>query len=283
MVAVSVDYESGDIFANSDQDPADQGPPERLIKGTLASIVEPVLAEPVDGLPATGGTLRGTYLDGGVRSGLPVLQAVHRGAERVLVLANSGIEPGREPRQKNTLQILLRTIDLFSGNPIVAEVQLAELSAVERRFLEYNVCKTRLLPLSAANRSTVEGFCQRRTGFERNGPGITRLEAAEAAWLGPARFPQVATSWQSSWLFRPEDDLASSAGYAFDPAVTQPLFLAGVKAFQDRCDEILSLLDIRGSVARSSCRETDAVDKTKALLKPPAQCTAGKESLRTCD
>ncbi len=286
MVSVSIDYETGDVFANSDQDPEDSGPPERRNLGTLASIVEPVLAEPVDGLPAASGVLRGTYVDGGVRSGLPVLQAVYRGAERALVLTNSGIEPGRSARQKSTLDMLLRTLDLFGTNPNVAEVQLAELTAVERRFLEYNVCKDRLSKLgrSDPDKATVEHFCRRTTGFERKGPGLRpRPEAAETAWLGPARFDQVATSWQSSWLFRPEQDFASAAGYSFDPAVTQPLFLAGVKLFQDRCEEILDLLDVRGQLARARCAETDAVDKAKALLTSVEKCRANKEELRTCD
>jgi predicted acylesterase/phospholipase RssA len=284
MVSVSIDYETGDVFANSDQDPADSGPPERRLQGTLASIVEPVLAEPVDGLPSASGMLRGTYVDGGVRSGLPVLQAVYRGAERVLVLTNSGIEPGRASRQRSTLDMLLRTLDLFGTNPNVAEVQLAELTAVERRFLEYNVCKIRLSALASKERATVEDFCRRTTGFERKGPGVApHLQAAETAWLGPARFPQVATSWQSSWLFRPEEDLATAAGYSFDAAVTQPLFLAGVRSFQDRCGEILDLLDVRGELARTACEEKDAVDKAKSLLTPIDKCRANREKLRRCD
>jgi len=249
----------------------------------MASIVEPVLAEPVDGLPASSGNLRGTYVDGGVRSGLPLLQAVYRGAERALVLTNSGIEPGRAARQKNTLQMLLRTIDLFAGNPIVAEVQLGELSAVERRFLEYNVCKKRLEHVAAREKATVEDFCERTTGFGRSGPGIRKFEAAAAAWLGPARFPQVATSWRSSWVFRPEDELQTANGYSFDPAVTQPLFIEGVKTFQARCDEILDVLDIRGTVASDACRDPNAVASAEMLLTPPAKCTAGKEALRSCD
>src|SRR5262249_5254990 len=110
LVTVSVDYASGDVYGVSDQDPADLMPLEQTgnawqgrvageTQAILASIVEPVLAEPVPWVPSARGAVRGTFIDGGIRSGLPLLQAVQRGAERALIVSTSGIDPGSAANQ----------------------------------------------------------------------------------------------------------------------------------------------------------------------------------------
>ncbi|RKH98401.1 patatin-like phospholipase family protein [Corallococcus sp. AB030] len=281
LVSVSVDFQTGDVFSVSDQDPADfkPGASDHLRKGGMihaivASIAEPVLSNPAGKLPSAAGDRTGTYYDGGVRSGLPLLQAVERGAERVLVISTGGMNPSPAMDPKNAMSVLMRTIDLFVAQPRVAEVQQAELLAVTRRLGEYNVCTLR---------GATEDFCRRKgTGFQPQmvGPG-----AGQAVWMGSARFDQVASSWRSTWMFKPESGLATASGYSFTPEVMQPLFVAGVESMQKRCKEVLSLFDIQGTLAAQECARqlVEVADEAREALPSVAQCRADKPERRTCD
>ncbi|MFP2900457.1 patatin-like phospholipase family protein [Corallococcus sp. 4LFB] len=194
LVSVSVDFQTGDVFSVSDQDPADfkAGASDKLRKGGMtnaivASIAEPVLSNPVGVLPSAAGDRTGTYYDGGVRSGLPLLQAVQRGAERVLVISTGGANPSPSADPKNAMSVLMRTIDLFVAQPRVGEVQQAELLAVTRRLGEYNVCTLR---------GATEDFCRRRgPGFQPPslGPG-----AGQSVWM--AR--RASTRWRPAGAAR---------------------------------------------------------------------------------
>ncbi|HET9597210.1 MAG TPA: patatin-like phospholipase family protein, partial [Anaeromyxobacteraceae bacterium] len=278
-VAVSVDFQTGDLHAQSDQDPEDAAPWEVQIDAVMASIVEPVLAWPAERVGRDGRALPGTYLDGGVRSGLPLLEAVSRGAERVLVLNNSGFEPTAVGPQRNAFQILTRTIDLLSGQTRPTEVQLGELAALQRRLLEHGVCESRLAAVDPAIRGP---FCERRFDVPRGGGGPAA--AAVPSFVAPVPFREVASSWRTSWVFRPEVAVASSEGYAFDPRVMRPLFLLGVTTFQRRCREVLSLLSIAGPVADAACAlpEADAAARAGAAFAPLDGCLARVDELRTC-
>jgi predicted acylesterase/phospholipase RssA len=305
LVTVSVDYASGDVYGVSDQDPIDSGPSgatpdaekerhEGRINAVMASIVEPVLADPVDWLPARGKRVTGTFIDGGIRSGLPVLQATQRGAERVLLFSNSGIEPDRIANPENAFGVLMRSLDLMVGQPRVGEVQQGELGAVARRFAEYNVCEQRIgmaaasasAPADRADPATIRAFCLRKGGAfmpPRQGP---RTESAASMWMGAGQFEQVATSWRSAWVYRPEERQAAAAsGYAFTPKVMRPLFESGVETFQKRCAEILDLFGIYGDIATGACAEPvpAVVARARAAYASEASCTDGKPARRTCD
>ncbi|TSC27690.1 patatin-like phospholipase family protein [Corallococcus sp. Z5C101001] len=282
LVSVSVDFQTGDVFGVSDQDPADfkagATDAERkrgMTRAIVASIVEPVLSDPVTRLPSASGHRTGTYYDGGVRSGLPLLQAVQRGAERVLVISTGAPTPAPANDPKNAVDVLLRTIELFSAQPRVAEVQQAELLAVTRRLGEYNVCTLR---------GATEDFCRRKgPGFQP--PTLVAPEPGQAVWMGAARFDQVATSWRSAWMFKPESGLETASGYAFSPEVMQPLFVAGVESFQKRCREVMGLFGVQGTLAAHECaRQVEEVaDEARDALPSVAQCRANKPARRTCD
>lgn len=285
LVAVSVDYNSGDTFGISDQDP-EQLPPSRndrtegLIQGVLASIVEPVLAEPVPGVPARTGRTKGTFLDGGIRSGLPLLQAVQRGAERVLLISTSGIDPSPAPEPQHAISVLMRTIDLFVAQPRVGEVQQAEMAAVTRRLAEYNVCRERLGGIPEAE---LTRFCRRAgPGFEP--PVEPGFVPTTQMWMGPARFEQVSTSWRTAWMYRPQEGQETASGYSFTPAVMRPLFLQGVRTFHQRCQELLGLFEIHGSIARGQCAQPLEVllKEAEQSFAPLEQCTKNKPERRKC-
>lgn len=296
LVTVAVDYASSHLFAISDQDPADLmplGPPpnpwkprlDGRIQGVLASIVEPVLGEPIAWVPSSKGRVDGAFMDGGVRSHVPILQAAMRGAERVAVFVNAGTETGSNKIPPHAFKILTRTIDLFITQSRVGEVQQAEFTAVARRFSEYNVCKDRLEELAPddATKAEVAAFCARRgAGFD---PPQIGPEQAAPSWLGPARFEQVATSWRTSWVYQPEVGLPSASAYAFDPNVMRPLFLGGVKVFQERCQEMRRLFNIGGKIADAACKESPDVVamSVEREFAPIGQCTVNLVERRTCE
>jgi predicted acylesterase/phospholipase RssA len=291
LVAVSVDYNSGDVYGVSDQDPEDlpTNPSQRtegLIQSIMASIVEPVLAEPVDWVPSKAGQTKGTFVDGGVRSGLPLLQAMQRGAERVLLISTGNLDAEPKVPPEHAFSILMRTLDLFVAQPRVGEVQQAEMAAIARRYAEFNVCQDRLVGIP---NDVVSDFCRRRgAGFERPPeqiPGEVKPQAQSNMWIGPARFDEVASSWRTSWMYRTEEKLETASGYAFSPAVMRPLFLHGVRHFHGRCPEMLRLFDIRGKIARDACAEPlEAVENlAKQAFAPIEQCTENKPEQRKCE
>jgi predicted acylesterase/phospholipase RssA len=283
-VAVSVDFDSGDIYAQSDQDPADETDTAGRAKAVLASIVEPVMADPVDGLPLKNGIIAGTFIDGGIRSGLPMREAVHRGAERTLVIATGSIDPGPSAHADSALPILLRTIDLATGQPFVGEVQEAEFAAATRRLVEYKVCKTRVGAATKAPAAIdLERFCRRTALFPATD---AHAEIAAATYIGPQLFEEVAQTWKSEWVYRPESGGPSAVGYSFDPRLMRELFKQGVTTFQTRCDETLSLFGVPASIrnANDACKlsAADATAAAEKTFRPIEQCHPDDHTPEEC-
>jgi predicted acylesterase/phospholipase RssA len=287
MVAVSVEFDSGDLYAQSDQDPADETDRPGWVQAVLASIVEPVMADPVDGLPEKGGKgkIPGTFIDGGIRSALPVLEAAHRGAERTLVIGTSSLDPAPNAHAASALPILLRTIDLATDQVLVGEVQQAELSAAVRRLVEYRVCRARLgvLAKSPGDTAELERFC-RRTGLFP--PRDAHAEVAAATYIGPQLFEEVAQVWKSEWVYRPESGGPGAVGYSFDPRLMRELFKQGVRTFQLRCDETLSLFMVPAALRNSEdvCKlnADAAAARAEAKFRPIDQCHPDDHRLETC-
>ncbi|MFY1829279.1 patatin-like phospholipase family protein, partial [Myxococcus fulvus] len=96
---------------------------------------------------------------------------------------------------------------------------------------------------------------------------------------------QVASSWRSSWMFRPESQLATASGYSFSPKVMRPLFKEGVKSFQQRCAEVLRLFEVRGTLAQNECARPvdEVVTEAESRFAPMGTCTDGKPDQRSCD
>jgi len=105
-----------------------------------------------------------------------------------------------------------------------------------------------------------------------------------STWIGPQLFPQVAQSWKTQWVFRPEEQLSTAAGYAFSPQVMRPLFEQGVRTFQARCAETLRLLEIGGNIAALACAEPldSVLERVKQQYQPVERCSANKEAMRVC-
>jgi len=280
FVTLTVDYDTGSIFAQSDQDPADKAVGPDRVQTVLASIVEPVLSDPVDYVMSNGKRQSGTFIDAGVRSGLPMLQAAWRGAERTLVVSTSGIDVGPTAHAASALPILMRTLDLATSQNLVGELQEAEFEAAARRFSEYHLCKDRIAPVDAIDR---EAFCRRSALCPQP---KDEPEAAVTTYIGPGLFPEVARTWKSAWVNRPENGAAGAVGYTFDPRQMRLLFLDGVRTFQARCQEALQVMNVPSRVrsANYACGMTvdAAVEQAKATFQPLSACHPDDHEIPSC-
>jgi predicted acylesterase/phospholipase RssA len=280
LVGVTVDLTSGSVIGLSDQDPADAMLGCGRRNALLASIVLPVMAEPVNAIEFRSGTRAGPFVDGGVGSIVPMLEAVDRGAERVVVLSNYPltIEPGPSPR--HAIDVLTRTMILGIVMPGSSEPERAALTAATRRLLEYRVCRERFESWDQAGSDTnasraFEPFCRRRPDAS-GAPAPASL----SAWR-PSSLPEIESSFQSAWVYRPESSMETAQGYAFDPRVMRPLFSLGVSTFQRRCLEMLDLLAIDGPVARAACAEQDAPARVARRFRSLDQCPT--REIPTCE
>jgi len=280
LVGVTVDLGRGSVLGLSDQDPADAMVGCGRRDALLASIVLPVMSEPVNELTLRSGTRRGPFVDGGVASLVPMLEAVQRGAERVVVLSNYPFAPEPATAPRHAFDVLTRTLTLGIVMPGATEPDRAELAVVKRRMLEYHVCRERFASFAktsnppSATADASEAFCRRRQ------PGVPTAEG-RSAWRIAATFPEIETSFQSAWVYRPETGVETAQGYAFEPKIMRPLFLLGVATFQERCPEMLELLAIDGAAARSACTDANASARVEKRFAPLARCK--KRDVPTCE
>ncbi|MGC4118716.1 MAG: patatin-like phospholipase family protein [Myxococcales bacterium] len=277
LVTVAVDYSTSAILGLSDQDPLDRATGDDRVQEVLASIVEPVMAEPVDYVMRNGKKVPGTYIDGGIRSGLPLLQAVWRGAERALVINTNSIDLGPTSGLTSALPILLRTVDLATGQNVVAEPQSAEFEAAGRRFAEYGVCQARLADAKVTN---PHPFCERTDLWPTGAAPVVK------AVIGPGYFKEIANTWKSVWIDRPENGPPGAIGYRFDPEQMRPLFKEGARVFQRRCQETLSLFsvpkDVRAADYACAMSEDVAADNAEKAFKPLKDCNPGDHTIPIC-
>jgi predicted acylesterase/phospholipase RssA len=280
LVTMSVDYESGDLMAESDQDPEDGQQHADRVNAVLASIVEPVMADPIDELGRPkGGKQLGTFIDGGVRSETPALEAVRRGAERMIVVSSSGLQPEAEAKQRNAGAMLMRTIDLLVDQISMTEIQQADLYATARRLGEFNICSDRLK--LATDSDSARRFCTRETlPFPSNVKDKAAISAAP--FTGPETFEQVSRSWRAEWVARPEGKVPSASGYAFDPELMRTLFRVGVGTFQSRCEESLTLLGISSDVQKTECSAEETAATLKRANDQIEKCQWSRKKVEPC-
>jgi predicted acylesterase/phospholipase RssA len=243
----TVELQSGRLLYLSSADPGDVTDATDLKQAVLSSVPEPGFAEPVYHV----GPRAGYFIDGGIRSGLPVLPPILGGAEHLVVFVNqqSDLLPRKSP-PANALQTLFRSIDLLTFQPIVGELSQGEYQLATRRAAEYELCMER--SKERAKRSDIDYeaancFCSYRTPGSRRARGVRGKPALAA--LEPI--------YQSSQVFQPRqvpagfegadyvgDDLLglNSASYSFDPAVMWRQFVLGASTVQQRCAEIATAL-----------------------------------------
>ncbi len=254
--ASTVDYQSGDVFHFSS---AQIESKDAWAQALEASIVEPLAAEPVS---AIGGR-KGTWIDGGVRSGLPLMTPLRRGADRAVVFVNSPFESVPKPRMKNAGEIIFRSIDLFSFQPLLGELAQAEQEKVLKRQGEKERCLDRLGFDTASDAAAIERRCSgergprlltavrvRPSGAPVTQPGTPVLDRLASPYLGTWLFvpTELKNSWQASLRVAPgksgevEWKDIGSAGYTFDPNAMWNLFVVGALVANEHCEEINATL-----------------------------------------
>jgi hypothetical protein len=220
LLLSTVDFQTGELLALSDQDCDDTRSRCDIEAHALASIVLPLVAKARTYAHAHAGARQGFYLDGGVRSTVPLLPVVERGADRVLLVSSAPSVIEGAPAPKNGLDLLKRYIDIETGHTVEEGIAFAEALARLRRAREREACA----------RAAPPARCAEVFGEE---PHIA----------GDAREP-VTPPFAVLSIFRDEVTVPAAAGYAFEPNESLALFLAGVAAARRRCADLLTFFDI---------------------------------------
>jgi predicted acylesterase/phospholipase RssA len=310
----TVDFRSGRLFSLSDQTelyrPGDQDARACLVQAALASALLPVIGRPVQRLPAMPdrpfddkrrSATEPAYLDGGIRSEIPLLPLARRGAERVLVVSSSGSVLNETKRLRNAAALAARYIDVNTGALSEVELAHAQRHAESVRLEEINACHRalaadrRLCP--AASGCDADAFCSGAVLHDEvawakackvrpdpgdpppppgGGPGVD-VEAGQEA-LTRTVAERVEPFWRVQGIFRPEGKVEGLNGYDFDPPELDRLFRAGADAARQRCVDIaklLGLVDRRGAEDRATRARlvawcSPSVPKAELLCVDPA-------------
>ncbi len=216
-----------------------------LGSGVMASVVLPFFARPLRHTYSgfSDGGECSTWIDGGLRSGFPVLRALrlsrpralstrsdesppqHRGELRVL-----GIDTGRRnglpnPSPKSIVDVSFNAIGQMAGANTVDEFALAQLASTQRE-RELRVLRdtlraprgavaTKVLPLRAIDAGTAD-----------------EQEASELDTLG-----DVPDAWSVDSVYVPTEvptGIVADSGYAFDRYVMRGLFTWGRRVAMSR-------------------------------------------------
>jgi predicted acylesterase/phospholipase RssA len=245
--ATTTEFKSGRLLYVSSADPAQITDSTGLKQEVLSSIPEPGLAEPIYHV----GKLSGFFIDGGIRSGLPVLPAILGGAEHMVAFVNqeSNLLPRRVP-PANALGTLFRAIDLFTFQPIVGELSQGEYELATRRAAEYELCMDRAkerAKSASVDYETANCFCAYLTPGAQPQPGARgkpALHALEALYQSSQVFQprQIPAGFEGDAYAGSDLIQLNSAAYAFSPPAMWRQFVLGAATVQERCVEIATAL-----------------------------------------
>jgi predicted acylesterase/phospholipase RssA len=266
FVTMTVDTTQGTLWADSDQDSQPVTKDDR-VRDVMASVVEPALAEP-QRYRRPGENIEGIHIDGGVRSGLPLVEAARRGAERVVVLSASSLDPPPVAPRKNGGQLLLRSIDLFVDQLRDAEAQQAEGQVIARRVAERELCFKRYEKC----RMKKEFPCGKPAPCIAKSDPDYKILGSAATWTRGRPVDEVKDVWQSMWVFRGEKAGGSATGYEIHPVQMGKLFESGVVEFRKRCCETLDVLGFSLDDVSEQCSaerlDNIAADAKKRMAPP---------------
>jgi predicted acylesterase/phospholipase RssA len=246
LVLNTVNFRTGTLLDLSDLD--ELKTPSDVVQAALASAVLPFIGEPVPHLPVDyNPRYQQTYLDGGIRSELPILPLVRRGAERVLIVSSDASVTGESNQLSNGLDIATRFIDVAIGGVTESEVQHAERHVESVRLAEIDACKSSSDTIRACQGSKspdacVTAFCQGDWAAvcAVQPPPPEKKPMKSTFDLTDQR---IASLWGTRSFFRNESEVQGLHAYDFDSTSERRLFLAGAEAGRVRCAEIARLLD----------------------------------------
>jgi predicted acylesterase/phospholipase RssA len=251
LVLNVVDFHSGRLLALSDQ--GELRTPKDVVKAAVASAALPAIVEPVDALSidvpvGNDPVVRvpGTYLDGGIRSEIPLHALARRGAERTLVVSSAASIGGDTKALTQAAAIAGRYIDVSTGGVTESELQHAQRWVESVRFAELQECGRRLTapapdesqPTCTSGGCKVSAMCEGRWQ-----EACSSTKAAEDRRSLETRIEKL---WRVEKFFRNETEAPRAAGYDFRPAEQRRLFQAGAEAARQRClhlAELLGLID----------------------------------------
>ncbi len=314
LIMNTTEFRSGRIFALSDQ--SEMTAIDDVVQGALASALLPVIGNPATGVPgnrkpfdvpfdaASPARTQPAYLDGGIRSELPILPLVRRGAERVLAVGSGPSLIDETKRMANALDIAVRYIDVNTGAVKETEIQYAQRLAESMRLAEIDACMNALAPVGDAVSPICEGrvdknpspFCSRwnichgdfaHACTYENAKAYEALQAEEIKHAASVRLEPF---WAMDTIFVDETSVDGLSGYDFRPSALRRLFRAGAEAARVRCLDLATLLGILPEHEQATPEQLRYVNIwcSAAMQNAPATCGHPPEpdapfALRECN
>jgi len=239
-----VDFRTGRYDAFSDQDPSELTTPADVTNAAVASAALPVIVRPEPHLPSEPSEKGNfAYLDGGIRSELPIAAAVRRGAERLFIVSSAPSVMLEATERKSGLDVLVRYIDVSTGGVLESEIDWAPRLAESRRLAEFTEC--RLEYDGNVEKLCPGGSCNPVALCSGDWSNVC-APAAAADSLAATRSAADLLSpiWQTTSIYRNDDRVPGLPGYLFRRADQRKLFLAGAEEARQRCFELTSLLGL---------------------------------------
>lgn len=269
LVVTTVDFRWGELYIQSDQDPstvpldaqAPYGTPEARIfmrRNIEASFVLPFIAHPVDELWVGGERRSGVFLDGGIKSEIPLLALGQRGVDHALVIGSGPTKITPTSPQPNAALIAARYLDLSLSAVTEGEWNAMVPYARYVESKEREACE-QILGLGSRRTAQQDFFCK--------GDYARACSGRDA----PSR------RFETLGIFRPEN-VDPSFGYSFDEVQMRRLFNAGAETIRGRCEEVASFLGMRGvkpELLDSWCNESPIAEEKL--------CALGREKADRCE
>jgi predicted acylesterase/phospholipase RssA len=261
LILNTTELRTGRIFALSDQN--EMRSPSTVVHAALASGLLPIIGEPDkevwDGLrfdPKYDASrpyqTEPAYLDGGLRSELPVLPLVRRGAERVLTVASGASIVAENKRLETVTDIAARYINVNTGAVMETELEYSRRVAESARQCEIESCMEALDGDGSrlCDPDVHDGACNRwnvcHGNYAEACTPLTQqmLDALRKEHDQQTLAQRLEPFWKMESIFVDRTNVDDLSGYDFRPSELRRLFRAGAEAARVRCLDIARLLGI---------------------------------------
>lgn len=282
LILNTTEFRTGRIYALSDQN--EMTKPFDVVHAALASALLPIIGEPDtdvwDGVkfdpqydPDASARTRPAYLDGGIRSELPILPLVRRGAERVLAVASGASMITEVARLENALGVAPRYININTGAAVENEVEYAQRVVEDARQNEIASCTGALADAPQLCDSSVcskWNVChdELARACEPEAKDAHKTEADETLAQRCDPF------WRMVSIFVDNSNVDSLSGYNFQPSELRRLFRAGAEAARVRCLDLSRLLGILPDGAATSAQIANVNEWCAATMLPASSLCA---------
>lgn len=245
LALTTVDFRWGGLYVQTDQDPSTVEPTpvngfpssralDQLHRSIEASFVLPFIAWPVDSLRIGGQERAGVFLDGGIKSEIPLLALAQRGVERALVVGSGPPQITPTEPQTDAVSIAMRYLDVSLSAVTESEWRMTLPLMRYREGFEVAACKGLV---SLRDDEQVVAFC---TGNLRAACGGGAEMYRQGEVISPNSH-EPGRRFDVMGIFRKEE-VDPTFGYSFDPVQMQRLFNAGAEAARERCLELTRFL-----------------------------------------